>query len=316
MFKKKKNRLNALRKPGHRLAIDPRSKRFKRLKRRVLLCMPSDSKHWQQVYFNDTFADAGMEKDTGFVIQVGSGNRGRDSFPEYGFDPEDINAREGGAWALNAAWMNGQKPEGMFYDHEPHFVNEEGRTENWSGRSIYLPEDAEWMRVALDELAEFNLPLSQYGIPRVPKDRRSDFMDLRGYPTSIPLLDGCSWVQLNYYPHPRYVGTNEAGITPEAEAGIRASVRQHVRLYRLIFPGKQIVPAVFARFGNVANAAFFSILLDEFDKCDDIKSILYWTNPHSDRTFGNTEDTSIMTRVYTAKFHEVSRYLQKWLLGG
>lgn len=286
-----------------RLSHDTRSKEFKRMGRRMLITMPAP-KDLQARFYEETVVAEGLHSKTGICAQISSGiNDERGFFGNGLIEPEDLKAYERGVSALEKVWLPaGRVIEGMFYDHEPKYTDEDGQNHWWSGRSVYTPDDVRFIQHANKELNGLRIPLSQYGIPRVPKTRRMNFFELKDRMTAAPMLEGCSWVQLNHYPQwwctARYLDDHEAGI--------RESIQQSIQVYRAIFPGKQIVPIVWTHYRpDYDIERFFSILMSEFTQIEEIKTICYWTNPHAD----------VMRRVYGDRFHTVAPHLRAWLMG-
>lgn len=296
-----------------RYALTPSDPDFSRLDRHIGLAMPSDSRYWQEEYYKQTIVAHGLVDKTDDVLQVNSRHHGAAGFPDNGIDPEDVNAIESGIQSRASTWS--RKPfAAAYYDHEPQIWRDDGSlVASWSGRSRYTSADAEFMNRAMKELAQLGLPMSSYGVPRVPKTTTMDFFRISGLYTAKPLLRGCSWVQLNYYIHPNWSGVGDR-VSPAREAGLRASIRQSVPLFASIFSDQQLVPILWPRYGGVPNRHWFEICFEEFERFPElIKNIVLWTNPHSDRTFGGSTESSVMTRVYAEKFDEVSSVVKAWL---
>lgn len=300
------------------------SEDFRGLPRKVMLCMPSDSNFWQQSFYEQTVESHGLTDRFGHVLQVNSNIHGRIGFPDLGYTSGLLNdsdimdtvdqsfrRRSESQWNPNGEW------DGMFLDHEPWFVDDNGRRRSWSNRSFYTENDARFMQAAMKALFARGIPLSSYGVPRVPKTRPMNFFEMRDKFSAVPLLHGCSWIQLNYYAHPRWASGDR--LDAETEQGVRESFRRSLRVYSAIFRGRQIVPALFARYGSIANRHIFQIIFEEIEKAEKqhpIRNVLYWTNPHSNATFDGDPDESVMTRVYVDKFDEVAPVLKKWTRRG
>lgn len=302
----------------YRLRINPVEHPFyfAKMDRGLMLAMPSDSQYWQRQFWDRTFVKHDMGDRTGHVLQVNSGHNGRAGFPDEGIADDDVNAYEQSKHWLNRTWCPDHF-SGAYYDHEPQDRDANGRLiESWSGRTTYTKADARFMNVAMEELSLLGLPLSNYGVPRVPKTARMNFFRAAQLPSARPLLHGCSWVQLNYYISPNYAGTG-LRVPALAERGLRESIRQTVPLFRAVFPEQQIVPTVWATFRAAPNRHWFEIIFEEFARFPDlIKNILFWSNPHSNATFGGSADSSVMTDVYANRFEQVADIMKNWLDNG
>ena len=304
--------------PMSRLSTDPRSR--VRIDRKVLFCIVGNTQQWNDYYYEEGVVASGLAEHAEYILQVGSRQIGCDGYPNMlARDSDgvflDLDVELYTDQALNSA-VPPRPFIGAFWDHEPTCRDDE--TNRWLHS---WPEDGEYTQVDVDYhnqvietmRDELGIAISSYAVPRHPKRGPVDFFDISKMATSIPMMENADWVQMNYYPHPAYNGLD---VFDDAEKALaRQSIIKSIEVFKAMFPGKQIVPFFFLRYGHIANYELLEILLEEIDKEPQITNVAIWANPHSDFKWKGNHDTSIMARVYKDKLLECAPLLLDWVNG-
>jgi len=297
-----------------RLEQDPR---LVDQERKILFCIVGDTQRWNDYYYEEGIVASGLDPYAEFITQVGSRHHGCEDYPDQ------IERDENGYFlGLNvveyATWDRVAPPRpsiGAFWDHEPTCRDPDtGRwISSWPAGGKYSDIDVEYHNQVLDEMSVMGVPLSSYAVPRHPKRGPVDFFEIQKLITSIPMMENADWVQMNYYPHPAYNGRDTWN--DEERALARESIKRSIVVFKNLFPGKQIVPFFFLRYGHIENKELLEILLEEIDKEPTITNIAIWSNPHSDFKWTGNHDTAIMARVFKDKLLESAPVLLDWVNG-
>ncbi len=264
--------------------------------RKILITNPA------KPYFQDRFADVlreeGLEDHVEYSVMIGSHLNTRDDYPDR-INMDEYRVMDRYDAVMRNHSKNLPPAIGAFFDYEPAYRDFLGIERSWSNRTRYTAADVEFFRKVFEELRQVGIPLSNYGVPRVPRAKRMSFLRMRALATAWPIVDQTDNVQLNMYP----IKGKEMEYSVEDEIKHRSAISQHIEVFAKSFPLHPIIPFLFARPSGVDNFRYFSIYVDAISNVDFIDTIQYWTNTHTD----------YMASLFIDQLRTVAPVLRAWV---